>query len=172
MQCLPATIYYLYVVAYLYISQALEYCRIAPGAIEVSIDDCASSIAGMGSEAVPSHIVPGIVGWRCQVAIRSNAYRLNERIDSYGRNDQAFRNERGSGCWTHRSASCWYCRSAWCCCFSLACLFHTRFYPGNSRAAARAWYENQHQYNQAQDESDRAHQILASLIGCPRSVSF
>src|SRR5260370_34576843 len=138
MHRLPTAIDFLYIVAHPYVSQVPEYCRRATGAIEVPIDDRTSSFAGTRSEAVPSHVVPGMARGCGPVAIGSNAHRLNERIDAYVWNNQAFWNDQDRRYWTRRADSCLYCRNTLCCRLSWACLLRSRLCAGNSRAATRA----------------------------------
>jgi hypothetical protein len=53
------------------------------------VNDRAPSLAGMWTHFVPTYILPWVKRWRCHVTIGLNTYRLDQRIDPYGRYDQA-----------------------------------------------------------------------------------
>src|SRR5947209_18830562 len=89
MQRPPGGVRHLHGIAYPRLTEAPEDRWIASGAVQVAINNCTPWLAGMWSQIIPAHILPGMLRWRCQITIRSNAYLLDERINAYGWNEQA-----------------------------------------------------------------------------------
>ena len=71
------------------VAQTPKHCWVSARAIKMSSNHRAAPFAWTRTRIVPANIVPGTLSWCFHCGVRSNAYRLDRGIDTYGRNEQA-----------------------------------------------------------------------------------
>src|SRR5215469_14684095 len=115
------------------------------------VNYCAPALTGMWAEFVPAYIIPWFLRWRCQVAISLTTQRLDESIDTYSRDDQAYRIR---GCIRRQV----YRYNGWRCCAQCRrCTWRCLLRDGSRQRTKYTKDENQDQAKQAQCQPHRVH---------------